>query len=171
MGLIPGPSTNPQPPPRLSISIRGMRVDSGGKTQMRKTTQTHLLILHSSDSNSKLLWYHNFVKYLVISSLYPWQLLQYITTKGWLACIGIGEKEFMSLSFPQIVKIQEPGQQHIDFLVAIQYFNKCFFSSSPKKFSPLISPPRTILVSSDEPCLVSRVAPLCYIITTHQPGK
>ena len=55
--------------------------------------------------------------YNIISLLYPRQLLQYITT-GWLAGIGIGEKEFMSLSFPQIVRIQEPGQQHIGFLVA-----------------------------------------------------
>ena len=115
------------------------------------------------------------MKYLNISSLYPRQLLQYITTKGWLACIGIGEKEFMSLSFPQIVKIQEPGQQHIDFLVAIQYFEK--FSSFPteipmnkKNYIPLISPPRTLLVASDEPSLVSRES-LRYIITNHPPGK
>ena len=114
-------------------------------------------------------WYLN-----IISSLYPRQLLQYITTKGRLACIGIGEKEFMSLSFPQIVKIQEPGQQHIDFLVAIQYFEKMFvflsYRMNKKYYIPLISPPQTLLVASDEPSLVSR-EPLCYIITNPPPGK
>ena len=81
----------------------------------------------------------------------------------------------MSLSFPQIVKIQEPGQQHIDFLVAIQYFEKMFVFLSyrmnkKKYYIPLISPPQTLLFYSDEPSLVSRES-LRYIITNHPPGK
>ena len=90
----------------------------------------------SRDSNSKLLWYNNFLQHPYVSLLYPRQLLQYITTECWLAGIGIGEKEFMSLSFPQIVRIQEPGQQHIGFLVAALQSRQTIF------FKNVLSPPQ-----------------------------
>lgn len=168
MGLIPGPSSIPQPPPRLSISIRGMRVDSGGKTQMRKTTQTHLLILHSSDSNRKLLWYHNFVKYLVI----PLTVVAVYHHKGLAGLYRYwGERIYVSVFS---TNCEDTGTWTATYRLPCR--NTIIWTNA--SFPPLLK--NTVLWSAHleqfsspplSPCLVSRVAPLCYIITTHQPGK